>query len=164
MGRGVLLIGFVCMLTILWSSCGSGSSTSPPPPQLPPPSPLPTPTLLRTMYRVLVNGTDRMTTAGPDERSIYPLEGQVYYVPDQSANGRTTLSRLVNSAGTDHADAVSTLAGYSQDVILAYPWSSPTLPAVVQLAEAARSEEHTSELQSRRDLVCRLLLEKKKKK
>src|SRR5690349_22906600 len=27
-----------------------------------------------------------------------------------------------------------------------------------------RSEEHTSELQSRRDLVCRLLLEKKKRK
>src|SRR6266496_5532706 len=27
-----------------------------------------------------------------------------------------------------------------------------------------RSEEHTSELQSRRDLVCRLLLEKKKKR
>src|SRR5690349_22523756 len=29
---------------------------------------------------------------------------------------------------------------------------------------ATKSEEHTSELQSRRDLVCRLLLEKKKKK
>src|SRR6266496_1484430 len=29
---------------------------------------------------------------------------------------------------------------------------------------SGRSEEHTSELQSRRDLVCRLLLEKKKKK
>src|SRR5437868_13105941 len=29
-------------------------------------------------------------------------------------------------------------------------------------AEDARSEEHTSELQSRFDLVCRLLLEKKK--
>src|SRR6266403_6370808 len=28
----------------------------------------------------------------------------------------------------------------------------------------SRSEEHTSELQSRRDLVCRLLLEKKKQK
>src|SRR5690349_22949880 len=28
-------------------------------------------------------------------------------------------------------------------------------------ARANRSEEHTSELQSRRDLVCRLLLEKK---
>src|SRR5690349_25147203 len=30
--------------------------------------------------------------------------------------------------------------------------------------DGLRSEEHTSELQSRRDLVCRLLLEKKKKK
>src|SRR3712207_2206628 len=30
--------------------------------------------------------------------------------------------------------------------------------------EAVRSEEHTSELQSRQYLVCRLLLEKKKKK
>ena len=29
---------------------------------------------------------------------------------------------------------------------------------------ATRSEEHTSELQSRQYLVCRLLLEKKKKK
>src|SRR5690606_39927043 len=29
---------------------------------------------------------------------------------------------------------------------------------------SARSEEHTSELQSRENLVCRLLLEKKKKK
>src|SRR2546421_8837235 len=31
-------------------------------------------------------------------------------------------------------------------------------------AARERSEEHTSELQSRSDLVCRLLLEKKKKK
>src|SRR5436309_11265931 len=31
-------------------------------------------------------------------------------------------------------------------------------------AVATRSEEHTSELQSRENLVCRLLLEKKKKK
>src|SRR5206468_7419107 len=30
-------------------------------------------------------------------------------------------------------------------------------------ARTSRSEEHTSELQSRSDLVCRLLLEKKKK-
>src|SRR5438105_6100086 len=33
-----------------------------------------------------------------------------------------------------------------------------------QRSRCARSEEHTSELQSRVDLVCRLLLEKKKKK
>src|SRR5690349_23150732 len=36
--------------------------------------------------------------------------------------------------------------------------------APARALEGARSEEHTSELQSRRDLVCRLLLEKKKKK
>src|SRR5438874_9858246 len=36
--------------------------------------------------------------------------------------------------------------------------------ATVAGARIRRSEEHTSELQSRRDLVCRLLLEKKKKK
>src|SRR5688572_26829609 len=34
----------------------------------------------------------------------------------------------------------------------------------VELIEIARSEEHTSELQSQSNLVCRLLLEKKKKK
>src|SRR5438874_4018482 len=33
----------------------------------------------------------------------------------------------------------------------------------IQGTGLVRSEEHTSELQSRRDLVCRLLLEKKKK-
>src|SRR5437588_12505281 len=32
-----------------------------------------------------------------------------------------------------------------------------------RIPRAARSEEHTSELQSHSDLVCRLLLEKKKK-
>src|SRR5437868_10703708 len=36
-------------------------------------------------------------------------------------------------------------------------------PAAAAGRRALRSEEHTSELQSRFDLVCRLLLEKKKK-
>src|SRR5690606_1807132 len=33
---------------------------------------------------------------------------------------------------------------------------------ILEAGETARSEEHTSELQSRENLVCRLLLEKKK--
>src|SRR5215204_7456018 len=37
-------------------------------------------------------------------------------------------------------------------------------PRVALGDEVSRSEEHTSELQSHSDLVCRLLLEKKKKK
>src|SRR5690554_1119584 len=39
-----------------------------------------------------------------------------------------------------------------------------TKNALIELIYALRSEEHTSELQSRPHLVCRLLLEKKKKK
>src|SRR2546428_5286281 len=39
----------------------------------------------------------------------------------------------------------------------------PALTRIRDPREAHRSEEHTSELQSRSDLVCRLLLEKKKK-
>src|SRR3712207_9010689 len=34
-------------------------------------------------------------------------------------------------------------------------------PSTISMAEGLRSEEHTSELQSRQYLVCRLLLEKK---
>src|SRR2546429_5509982 len=42
--------------------------------------------------------------------------------------------------------------------------SSPTSSAAGRSRRCRRSEEHTSELQSRLHLVCRLLLEKKKKK
>src|SRR5438874_3758109 len=41
--------------------------------------------------------------------------------------------------------------------------ASVTVKATAVKSAVARSEEHTSELQSRRDLVCRLLLEKKNK-
>src|SRR5690606_42049632 len=41
---------------------------------------------------------------------------------------------------------------------------SVLLAASMSTGSMARSEEHTSELQSRENLVCRLLLEKKKKK
>src|SRR2546429_1004196 len=41
-------------------------------------------------------------------------------------------------------------------------WKRPRLGRVVAHAGDVRSEEHTSELQSRLHLVCRLLLEKKK--
>src|SRR5207302_11325171 len=39
----------------------------------------------------------------------------------------------------------------------------PALGLDLCIGQARRSEEHTSELQSRENLVCRLLLEKKKK-
>src|SRR6266511_4442275 len=54
----------------------------------------------------------------------------------------------------DLLDDLQTLRGLGPD------WHHHA-PALGQLLE--RSEEHTSELQSRENLVCRLLLEKKKK-
>src|SRR5690349_24258887 len=53
----------------------------------------------------------------------------------------------VQHLGVDHVGAVGLAVQHTQDVLDGKP---------------NRSEEHTSELQSRRDLVCRLLLEKKK--
>src|SRR5690349_23394714 len=43
-------------------------------------------------------------------------------------------------------------------------WDSRAASPHGRQRRSRRSEEHTSELQSRRDLVCRLLLEKKKQK
>src|SRR5207248_8662031 len=43
------------------------------------------------------------------------------------------------------------------------PTATPSLWAAPAAGVSTRSEEHTSELQSPYDLVCRLLLEKKKK-
>src|SRR5207249_11689514 len=55
------------------------------------------------------------------------------------------------------ARPAATPSGYA-DVSATLPRLSGPRPKTL------RSEEHTSELQSRFDLVCRLLLEKKKKK
>src|SRR3989475_4610547 len=44
------------------------------------------------------------------------------------------------------------------------PLRSEEVNRLLGVEEAVRSEEHTSELQSQSNLVCRLLLEKKKKK
>src|SRR5216684_5787928 len=63
----------------------------------------------------------------------------------------TTLFR--SSAAHQHLRERRRSAGQPQDVA----------HALLRLRRRGRSEEHTSELQSRLHLVCRLLLEKKKK-
>src|SRR5256886_2047827 len=56
-------------------------------------------------------------------------------------------------------DLILALARRGKTVIL----SSHLLADVEDVCDRVRSEEHTSELQSQSNLVCRLLLEKKKK-
>src|SRR5579864_1479222 len=132
-----IMLWLVLLLMTVECACGGGTQASPPPP--PPKSAVPTPTVLRTLYRVVVNGADRMTTVGSNERTTYPLESQAYYVPNQTASGRTTLNRVVNSSATDHADTITGLAGYSQDMELGFPWTNRSAPGLAQLAESFNS-------------------------
>src|SRR2546421_6563214 len=59
---------------------------------------------------------------------------------------------------TSHASAMRWMQAMSMPRARRWLTGSRSMPA------RCRSEEHTSELQSRSDLVCRLLLEKKKKR
>src|SRR5699024_12162633 len=49
-----------------------------------------------------------------------------------------------------------------QPMPLRLPLTAHAMITIITAVHNSRSEEHTSELQSRFDLVCRLLLEKKK--
>src|SRR5699024_6186746 len=60
-----------------------------------------------------------------------------------------------DGTATTEVGAQQVAGEYSDALLGAFAATAP--------AASARSEEHTSELQSRFDLVCRLLLEKKKK-
>src|SRR5690349_23107810 len=88
----------------------------------------------------------------------------------------TTLFRSAVDASAGTVTLVRTLALSDMSAVLAFDGNTaivarPGRLAYVDLAAdpasliaEVRSEEHTSELQSRRDLVCRLLLEKKNQK
>src|SRR5256884_8150189 len=93
---------------------------------------------------------------GPQAKSHYPLpadltdpkllrnvtDGEIFY---QISQGRRPMPSFKNRLTQDQR---------WQLVLLVRSFSQP--------ASSARSEEHTSELQSRLHLVCRLLLEKNK--
>src|SRR5699024_12312563 len=74
-------------------------------------------------------------------------------------------SDLTKRFSTRGSEAVhfEPLTGFS-GMGLTWIQCAPPLAISLSASSWARSEEHTSELQSRFDLVCRLLLEKKKKK
>src|SRR5438045_5839967 len=81
------------------------------------------------------------------------------------ADGRLAAAREFTELLDARADA-GTLLTYSTvglrgdcDLLI---WQAADTVDEIQRAESQRSEEHTSELQSLRHLVCRLLLEKKK--
>src|SRR2546429_4137478 len=75
----------------------------------------------------------------------------------------TTLFRSVVGAGAWGRNHVRTVAGLAEGELAAVCDTDASVrERVSRQYPGARSEEHTSELQSRLHLVCRLLLEKKK--
>src|SRR3989454_12113234 len=87
----------------------------------------------------------------------------------RAQRGGTRLFRgLVGSGRAGDGPGPHTLVLHSDDRDLSCishgrPWRTSNWVQVSVLADRERSEEHTSELQSPCNLVCRLLLEKKKK-
>src|SRR5207302_4256075 len=83
-----------------------------------------------------------------------PISASPASVIRRSSRSAFTRSRAAGApAGTRGSGPLAAAAGAG----------APEAPSFSRSVLSRRSEEHTSELQSRENLVCRLLLEKKKK-
>src|SRR5688572_31953977 len=99
------------------------------------------------------------STRGPTSAWVGHASRQRVHVPQRSAsNGESGSSS--RSTSSDPMKKKDPISGLMRFVFLPNQ-PSPALRA--RSRSRIRSEEHTSELQSQSNLVCRLLLEKKKK-
>src|SRR3989440_8589835 len=137
----------------------------------------------------LTSHFDANGRAHNDPGGAEPLDQTVLYTEENAycalMAGITTVQSIGSTLDRDLRDAIARGTVPGPRVITSLDWITPAdgdadgLRRTVQQRVAAgadvikilprrdallRSEEHTSELQSRSDIVCRLLLEKKKKK
>src|SRR5207247_7906722 len=105
-----------------------------------------------TTYQILTKLPATTNTSAPslhDALPIYGRPGQRHiHQPDDRSRWLVRVPRTATRDVQNHGDAAGRLPGRQ---------GHDRHPGGLH-----RSEEHTSELQSRVDLVCRLLLEKKK--
>src|SRR5207248_11571389 len=100
----------------------------------------------------------RRVSHARDDRIMVPAGGPPlfpYTTLFRSASARAVAERL---GRTRWQVAYQSRSGSPHE-----PWLEPDVNDALRALAAARSEEHTSELQSPYALVCRLLLEKKKR-
>src|SRR5699024_11633337 len=93
----------------------------------------------------------------------FPPLHPLYYTPLSYVNYK--IKKLVQEfSSTSFSNHYSVKSGlYNVNFAFSFSMTSPVNTWMNGDASSNRSEEHTSELQSRFDLVCRLLLEKKNK-
>src|SRR5438270_122013 len=104
------------------------------------------------------------------QRAGIPLETAIKVFNAGNARSYISEQRFPNHILSGNFDGRSTVSNLAKDLAMADAFANEfgqanaytTLTELVR--ERVRSEEHTSELQSQSNLVCRLLLEKKKKR
>src|SRR5699024_11304376 len=95
-----------------------------------------------------------------DPPKVNPSKSAGLWMSSRSASTATSVAQVCSTASTDFRSAPDAMDidAVSWKLMPNSAWPASTSTSGLLL----RSEEHTSELQSRFDLVCRLLLEKKK--
>src|SRR2546422_5301391 len=99
----------------------------------------------------------------PPRSTLFPYTTLFRSLPDEYSTGSSLMPQKKNP---DAWELIRGKTGRITAALFGLLTTLKGLPSSYQrdLQEDKRSEEHTSELQSRLHLVCRLLLEKKKKK
>src|SRR5690625_5445873 len=110
---------------------------------------------------ITIDGKTDITFTEDVQKRYRSYGWHVLEVPD--GNDISAIKAALEQARAEHQRptliAVKSTIGYGSPKLAG---TSKVHGSVLGADEAARSEEHTSELQSRGHLVCRLLLEKKK--
>src|SRR3989449_11186068 len=118
------------------------------------------------LHRVISSETQRIETQCPPVQSALPAVATAE--PHSAVNVSPPTACRTPAPPSTSCRRLDELSGDSTQLARrGHPGTTPARPGPVRRAGnrggRGRSEEHTSELQSRLHLVCRLLLEKKKK-
>src|SRR5437762_3160979 len=122
--------------------------------------------LIETQIAAGITGIVAVGTTGESPTLSHEEREQAIRLAITTANKRCQVLAGTGSNATQHAVADTKMAeklGADGALLVAPYYNKPSQEGLFQHFKAiARSEEHTSELQSPMYLVCRLLLEKKK--
>src|SRR5690606_40678831 len=98
------------------------------------------------------------------EYEIIRLDNGIRAVFHRQLSPITHTCLVVNAGSRDEDEGKYGVAHFIEHLLFKQTERRSTQQILNYLEAVGRSEEHTSELQSRENLVCRLLLEKKKNK